>query len=275
MTESTRQFPKIIELRKQRKKLSELLPHPENPRDHPPKGTPEWETLRESLFDDYFDPIVWNERNGMLVGGHYRRKIFLDEGVEEVDVVVVNYDEPTHLARLFAANKQLGVDNAEKRRELFLRLHEIPDFKVSLTGFTQSEFDKVLLNESVNPDDLTGRDTDDEKTPRDSTKLNAVLATCKQGHIQVKEGEKWCLGRHILFCGPLTKTRFETELISQRAEHESMGMQVLFIPCPDPYMALTDRDDVILVMVQPDDYVASHIASNFSITFPDEQCLKL
>lgn len=275
MTDTVKTFPKIVGLKVVRKRLTDLLFHPENPRIHPPKGTPEWNTLRESLLDDYFDPIIWNRRNGMLVGGHYRVKIFQDEGVQEVDVVEVDYDNETHLARLFAANKALGIDDQDKRRELFLRLHEIPDFKVSLTGFTTEEFNRVCLNDGVNTDELTGRDTDDEKTPRDSTKLNAVLATCVVGNITVKEGEKWVLGRHILFCGPLTTTRFEDELATQRANNEPTGMTVLFIPCPDPYMALTNREDVILVMLQPDEFVASHIVSNFAITHPDEQCQKL
>lgn len=92
MTDTVKTFPKIVGLKVVRKRLTDLLFHPENPRIHPPKGTPEWNTLRESLLDDYFDPIIWNRRNGMLVGGHYRVKIFQDEGVQEVDVVEVDYD---------------------------------------------------------------------------------------------------------------------------------------------------------------------------------------
>lgn len=274
MTQAVTQFPKVVGLRVERKRLEEILPHPDNPRVHPPKGTPEWNTLRESLFDDYFDPIVWNERNGMLVSGHYRRKVFIDEGVQEVDVVVVNYDDVTHLSRLFAANKGLGYDNEEKRRELFSRLFTDPNFKVELTGYSITEFNQIRLNEQVNPDELSGRDTQDEKTPRDSTRLNAVLATCTRPHIEVKNGEQWILGRHRLFCGDMTILRFEQVLSSMRAEHEPFGMTVLFIPCPDPYMALTDKEQYILVMVQPDPFVASHIASNFNITHPDEECQK-
>lgn len=272
--EQERHFPKVVDIRIERKPLSEILPHPENPRNHPPKGTPEWETLRESLLDDYFDPLVWNERNGMLVSGHYRRKIFADDGVQEVDVVVVNYDENTHLARLFAANKGLGSDNIEKRRELFMRLHEVPGFKIASTGYTLNEFESVRLGETVNPDELSGRDTEDEKQERDSTKLKSVLATCSVPAIEVKEGEKWTLGRHLLFCGSLLRTQFEHDLARLRAENSQFGMTVLFVPCPDPYCALNERTDLIMVMVQPDPFVASHIVSNFFIANPDEECHK-
>ena len=88
--------------------LSELRPHPRNPRNHPSPGSPEWEALKASLAHDYFDPIVWNKRNGLLVSGHLRAKVLEAEGVTTVDAVVVDYDEPTHLARLIAANRQIG-----------------------------------------------------------------------------------------------------------------------------------------------------------------------
>ncbi len=94
--------------------IDQLKPHPRNPRVHPEHGSPEWETLKASLAHSYFDPIVWNERNGMLVSGHLRTKVLEAEGVESVDAVVVDYDEATHLARMIAANRQVGTfdDNA-------------------------------------------------------------------------------------------------------------------------------------------------------------------
>lgn len=88
--------------------LADAAPHPDNPRNHPAKGTPEWEALRQSLLSDYFDPMVLNSRNGLLVSGHYRRKILLDEGFHSADMVVVDWDEPTHKARMIAANELLG-----------------------------------------------------------------------------------------------------------------------------------------------------------------------
>lgn len=88
--------------------LAKLQPHPHNPRVHPLPGSAEWEALRASIEHDYFDPLVWNKRNGFLVSGHLRAKVLEAEGVESVDCVVVDYDEPTHLARMVAANQQVG-----------------------------------------------------------------------------------------------------------------------------------------------------------------------
>lgn len=100
--------------------LAKLKPHPQNPRHHPEPGSPEWDTLKKSLEHDYFDPLVWNQRNGCLVSGHLRTKVMEELGVKKADVVVVDYDEPTHVARMIAANRQVGIDN-EVAIEEFLR----------------------------------------------------------------------------------------------------------------------------------------------------------
>lgn len=115
--------------------LASLKPHPRNPRQHPEPGTAAWDTLRASLEHDYFDPLVHNERNGFLVSGHLRTKVLAAMGVTRVDCVIVDYDEPTHLARMIAANQQIGTwDDAA----LTAMLKECDD--LALAGFTDEQF---------------------------------------------------------------------------------------------------------------------------------------
>ncbi|MBU2177444.1 MAG: DNA modification methylase, partial [Gammaproteobacteria bacterium] len=92
----------------QRVKLADVKIHPRNPRIHPKPGSAEWESLKASLIHDYFDPLVLNTRNNMWVSGHLRSKVLLAEGYVHADVVVKDYDEETHYARMIAANKQIG-----------------------------------------------------------------------------------------------------------------------------------------------------------------------
>ena len=99
---------KTASLRIVRMSLSDIKPHPRNPRSHPDPGTPQWEILKKSLDHDYFDPLVVNERNGMLVSGHLRHKVLQDMEFTHADCSIVDYDEPTHYARLIAANELLG-----------------------------------------------------------------------------------------------------------------------------------------------------------------------
>lgn len=133
--------------------LSRLQPHPDNPRVHPPKGTPEWEALRASLLHGYFDPLVWNKRNGLLVSGHYRRLVLLDEGFKSADVVVVDWDEPTHRGRMLAANELLGRPDDGR---LLALLKEVDSGAVprAASGMADSSISKLLdrLSKQPSPD---------------------------------------------------------------------------------------------------------------------------
>lgn len=130
----------VAELKTERVALGKLLPHPKNPRVHPEKGTEEWEVLKRSLEHDYFDPIVWNKRNSMLVSGHFRVKVLTDMGYTAADVVVVDYDENTHLARLLAANRLLGEDDEAAKKDVLTQLFGL-EFDMGVAGFSITELE--------------------------------------------------------------------------------------------------------------------------------------
>jgi DNA modification methylase len=123
--------------------LADLKPHPRNPREHPAPGTEEWEKLKKSLVDAYFDPVVWNRRNGLLVSGHLRRSIFLELGYTHADAVVVDWDEPRHLARMIAANQAAGKDSRDELRTIIEEL-QVGGFDLALTGLPDAKLAKLL-----------------------------------------------------------------------------------------------------------------------------------
>jgi hypothetical protein len=88
--------------------LSKLKPHPKNPREHPEPGSEAWETLKKSIADVYFDPLVWNRRNGRLISGHLRRKVLAEMQCERVDCVVVSLPEKEHVRLMLRANTNQG-----------------------------------------------------------------------------------------------------------------------------------------------------------------------
>lgn len=139
--------------------LSDLDDHPRNTevRKHPEPGTPRWDTLKKSLEHDYFDPIVWNVRNGQLVSGHLRKKVMLHEGLyTHAMVVVVDYDEPTHLARLLAANKGMGTTDLEGQAVFLAELKDIGDgFDLSLSGFSLEETN-CLIEDPLSDEESNG-----------------------------------------------------------------------------------------------------------------------
>ena len=93
--------------------LSDLQPHPRNPREITPAALA---GLGHSI-EEYGDlsGLTWNQRNGKLVCGHQRLKalgagatfgggaVFAPNG-ERFAVRVVDWDEPKHLAAMVVAN---------------------------------------------------------------------------------------------------------------------------------------------------------------------------
>lgn len=182
--------------------LSRLKPHPKNPRRHPEPGSPEWETLKKSLAHDYFDPIVWNKRNGMLVSGHLRTKVLAASGYGEADCVVVDYDEPTHVARMIAANRLIGENDEKALTEALLGL-QAEGIDLDLTGF-DSQTLSGLDGFSVAPE------SDDEHAGElvdKAAELNKVW--------KVKTGDLWELGEHRLLCGSALEATDTGRLLGQ------------------------------------------------------------
>lgn len=140
--------PKHAGLTVKRVRLAQTKPHPDNPRIHPPKGSAEYERLKASLADEYFDPLVWNKRNGLMVSGHYRRTVLIDEGFESADMVVVDWDEKSHKARMISANELLGHYDEAK----LLALVKDGGLDPDLMGMTDERIAAILAN-SAPPED--------------------------------------------------------------------------------------------------------------------------
>ncbi len=136
-------LPKNLTLTVETVPLVRLLPHPKNPRHHPEPDTAEWNTLLKSLEHDYFDPLIWNRRNGFLVSGHLRTKILATQGVETVQVIVVDYDESIHVARMIAANKSAGTFNDEQLQALLIDVSANVQLS-ALSGFTDEQLVHVI-----------------------------------------------------------------------------------------------------------------------------------
>lgn len=73
------------------KKINELIPAPYNPRLSTKKQE---DRLSESLKKfGVVEPIVYNERTGYIVGGHFRVRELKKLGYKEIECVIVNLSE--------------------------------------------------------------------------------------------------------------------------------------------------------------------------------------
>ena len=167
-----------------------LKAHPRNPREHPKPGSTLWEVMRRSLDAGYFDPVVWNERNGLLVSGHLRVKVMTELGFTLVDVSSVELDEVEHYARMIAANRVLGQWEDTILASLAADI-EAAGLDAALAGF-----DHKALLALLDPPEIT----DDTENAEDLVTKAELL----QREWQVQPGDLYQLGGHRLICGDCT-----------------------------------------------------------------------
>nr|WP_314465910.1 ParB N-terminal domain-containing protein [uncultured Clostridium sp.] len=114
-----------------------------NPRKELQPEDVEYQRIKKSL--DKFgcvEPIIWNEKTGNVVGGHQRLRILMDEGLESVDVSVVNLDTVEEKALNVALNKISGNWDIEKLTDIMQELVE-KDY-ASFTGYSEKEIEKLI-----------------------------------------------------------------------------------------------------------------------------------
>jgi ParB-like chromosome segregation protein Spo0J len=86
-----------------------LNPAPYNPRKTFKPKDAEYKKLKRSIQEfGYVEPILWNERTGNIIGGHFRYRILCDLGETEIDCVVVDVDTEKEKALNLALNKING-----------------------------------------------------------------------------------------------------------------------------------------------------------------------
>jgi DNA modification methylase len=170
-------------------KLTDLAPTPYHPRKELKPGDAAYEAVKNSILEfGYVDPIIWNCRTGNIVGGHQRRAVLLEIGIDEDDVSIV--DLPLEKKKLLniALNKiGSGPDlwDLPRLKDLIIELETL-NLDVQLTGFDKIEIEK-LLSRDVVEDDFDG-DAEADKIITPVTQL----------------GDIYQLGRHRLMCGDST-----------------------------------------------------------------------
>jgi DNA modification methylase len=187
LTPRLRVIQKLASIDLQTLALEVLLPHPRNPREHPKPGSVVWEVLKKSLEFDYFDPLIWNKRNGFLVGGHLRVKLLAELGYTHAHVSVVDYEEAVHYARMIAANRPLG--------------EWIDAILSSLAG----DIEMAGIDAALACYDHKGLMAIVQAPEAESDDENAADLTSKADQLQqkweVKDGDLYQIGPHRLLCG--------------------------------------------------------------------------
>ena len=131
-------------------KVKDLKPAKYNPRKTLESGEREYESLKKSLKKfGAVVPIVVNERNNIVVGGHQRLNVLKELGTEDVEVVLVDLNDADEKRLNLALNKVSGRWDYTKLDEL---IHSMTDAELEFTGFINSkvaakDFENIVTNE--------------------------------------------------------------------------------------------------------------------------------
>jgi len=185
------------------KRLSDLKPHPKNPRKHPDKLI---KKLVSSIETYGFTNPVLVDKDGRILAGHARAKAAEKMGLTEVPCVVL----PLSGA---AADSYVVVDNrlnelSEWDEDILSSLISDIDaagFDVELTGFDIDEIDALLSPKGCVEDNF-----DEEKAERQVEENGGAIT---------RSGDIWLLGEHRLLCGDSTLPEtFERLLEGEKAQ---------------------------------------------------------
>ena len=158
--------------------VEKLLPAKYNPRKDLQPGDPEFEKLKRSITEfGYVEPIIWNKRTGVVIGGptaaadqmpkpaaqesvllvgHQRLAVLQHLGYTEVDCVVLDIDEQKEKALNVALNKISGAWDVPLLTALLRDLDE-SGFDATLTGFDISEMSELFDDQSEIVEGICGR----------------------------------------------------------------------------------------------------------------------
>ena len=167
-------------MRIEKKKLKDLNRAAYNPRINLMPGDAEYDNLRDNIKDfGFIIPIIWNERTGNVVGGHQRLTVLENEGVEEVEVSVVDLDDKQEKQLNIALNKIDGEWDNDMLAELLVELGD----DAGRTGFSQYEIDQITNN----IDNLLDSDTVDAELKAIEELFNISLTFDKADQEALKE----------------------------------------------------------------------------------------
>lgn len=186
--------------------LSEIKPAEYNPRKDLTPRNAEYKKIERSIEEfGLVQPLVWNKRSGNLVGGHQRYKVLQAQGLEFVQVSVVDLPQGKEKALNLALNKISGQWDEDALFDVIQDLVEDDEFDIvdlDLTGFDTGETDAII-------EDLLKRSNGEE-----TFDVDAALEADRP--IVTQPGDLIELGKHRLLCSTCLDNIHVTKLLNGR-----------------------------------------------------------
>ncbi len=152
----------------------------------------------------YLEPVVVNLGTKRILSGHQRIKVLQEQGIGEIEAVVVDFSEEKEKAANLALNKVRGNWDFNKLAALLDELCQLPDFNTDITGFDKAEISQIF-------------DRYGEQKDADGFDFDAALESIKEPITQ--KGDLIQLGAHKILCGDSTIYENVVLLMGQEKAH--------------------------------------------------------
>lgn len=177
--------------------IDKLIPYVNNARTHSPEQI---NKLRASLREfGFINPVIIDKAFN-IIAGHGRVLAARAEGIQEIPCVLVDYLTETQKKAYILADNRMAMDAGWDEELLKVELESLEGeaFDLSLTGFDEKELADLFKEDSEIQDD----DYD----------LTAALEKASF----VEKGDRWIVGRHVLYCGDATNEEDVNKLMEDK-----------------------------------------------------------
>ena len=176
--------------------IDTLKPAGYNPRKSLTPNDPEYIKLKKSIQEfGYVEPIIINDRTGLIIGGHQRLTVLKDLGYTDIDVVHVDLDEAHEKALNIALNKISGDWDADKLEDLLRDIDLNYDLDVEFTGFSLDEINTLFSGalddidvDTSNKNNTSNKDDTDDEDDVDDTDDEDIQECIKVSRLQKRYG---------------------------------------------------------------------------------------
>lgn len=170
--------------------INELHESVFNPRIKLEKSSKEYQQIADSIQQfGFVEPLVVNEHNMCVIGGHQRLQILKDSGATQVDCVMINETDPEREKALCVALNKIKGDWDMEKLAYLLGDDEVSAFP---TGFDEGEVDLEKYLKNTEPVELPG---EQEETPEPEAEEKEATTVIKIGGFSftVKASEYYAL----------------------------------------------------------------------------------
>jgi hypothetical protein len=249
MAEDVLDLPKNLPRRyEQSVPIDSLSEFPGNPKDH------DIGAIMQSMQENgiYKGLFALDDEKRFILAGHGTKEALKRLGVTEIDVVWVSGLSMKAAKRIIVADNRTSQLGGWNEPALYDMMREImSEDGTAGTGYDDEDIEHMrrLLEADKQRDEDVG----------DSSVLKALSVTVAEPKHQVKRGEVWRLGEHVLICCDLiTEHSMFTPYLSDDDD-------IMFCPLASPLLPLAKVAKTHkLVIVQPDEFIAGHTADHYA-----------